>query len=410
MNTQPFNGPGHRVHVGRQPVYDREYELVGYELLFRGGPTASAAAASGAQATSRVLVNLFSEFGMDQLTGGRLAFINLTGEFLRGELPLPFDPEGTVLEILETVEVTDEVIDGVRALVDRGFTIALDDFVFGRGHEPLLELASYVKLDVLGVEPTDLAAQVHACRRHPHLKLLAERVETPEDVRLTRDLGFDLFQGYAFGRSQVLSLDTLAPSRLRYLELIDRLLRPDIEMDEVTAMVQSDPALAYRVLRAANSASAGLSRKVSSIHDAVLLMGLTRLRHWLILMTVSDLTGTSAETVVSVLVRARLCQTLADRAGVAGEQAFTAGLLSGLSDMLAVSPESLVARLSLDTELAGAVTGSTGRLGSLVAVAREYDKGGDSAELLLPVVAEDLARSYLSAVSWAMRATAAVRD
>lgn len=398
----------HSVHVGRQPIYDRDRELVGYELLFRGGPTATKAARSGAQATSQVIVNMFAEFGMEQLTGRHLAFINLTREFLTGELPLPFDPQGTVLEILETVDLDDDVVEGVHRLVQQGFTLALDDFVFRSGHERLMRLATYVKLEVLGVPREVVAERVAACREYGHLKLVAERLEDEDDLRFALDLGFDMFQGYALGRAQVLSLETLTPSRVRHLELVDHLAQSEIDVDEVAMMVATDPALSFRVLRATNSASAGLRRKVSSVHDALMLLGMTRLRHWLALMLLSDIAESDEEHVSFVLVRARLCQALAEGTGVSGDAAFTAGLVSGLADLLNAPPAELVSRLSLDENVSGAVVDGLGRLGSILGVVREYEAGG------LPQVSgksdDDLVRAYLSAVDWTMRTVAAVRD
>src|SRR5687767_5424388 len=99
-----------RIHVGRQAIYDTNLELVGYELLFRADAGKNVATASGAQATSRVIVNTFTEFGLDQLIGSRLAVINMTREFLVGDLPLPFEPGNTVLEVLETIDVDDAVV------------------------------------------------------------------------------------------------------------------------------------------------------------------------------------------------------------------------------------------------------------------------------------------------------------
>jgi c-di-GMP-related signal transduction protein len=139
----------HLVHVGRQPIFDRGGEVVAYELLFRGSADAVDAGRRDTYATSHVIVNTFTEFGMAEVVGDRLCFLNLTAEFLTGELALPFGPEQVVIEVLETVAIDDTVLDGISALADAGYRIALDDFVWASGHERLLGLASYVKLDLL---------------------------------------------------------------------------------------------------------------------------------------------------------------------------------------------------------------------------------------------------------------------
>src|SRR3712207_4553219 len=201
------------VHVGRQPIYDRAGDVVAYELLFRDAAEATRATQRSADATSRVIVAAFTEFGLDRLVGERACFINVTREFLVGDLPVPFVPDQSVLEIVETVDVDDAVVDGVRGLVDRGFTVALDDFTVG-AHERLLDFATYVKIDVLGVDHEVVEEAVRRCRRSPHVQLVAERLETPEDLRRAMDLGFDFFQGHVLGHPHVVTTTSLSPARM----------------------------------------------------------------------------------------------------------------------------------------------------------------------------------------------------
>jgi len=268
----------HNVHVGRQPLYDRAGAVAGYELLFRGEAGAVSASEQGAYATSQVLVSAFTEFGLEHLVADRIGFVNVTREFLVGELPLPFAPGQAVLEVLETVPVDDEVLAGVTALVDRGYQIALDDFQFNNSSARLLDLASYVKIDMLGIPPSILTALAIRCRVYPRLKLVAERVDTEEQLALAHKLGFELFQGYALARPQVLTTVALAPSRLTTLRLLALVNDEDADMTEVATEVSQDPALTVRLLKAANSASAALNRTLESVRDAAVLIGLNQLR------------------------------------------------------------------------------------------------------------------------------------
>ena len=340
------------LHIGRQPLYDWTGAVFGYELLFRGAADEVEASRRSAFATSQVIVNAFTEFGLEQLVGGRKCFINLTRDFLVGDLPLPFDPDHAILEILETIEIDDEVVAGVERLVEQGYEIALDDFVFGLGHERLLGLASYVKLDLLIREEDELTEVVEQVRRYPRIKLVAERVETDEHVMMAGRVGFELLQGYAVGRPQVLSAVALSPSRLRRLELLGELTADDADIAKVVSVVTRDPALSYRVLRATNSAAAGLPRKVSSVRDAVVLLGSDRIRQLVALMLISDIAETADEEQPSAtMARARLCQTLAERLGLPGDAAFTVGLLAGVADLIAEPIGELVARLPLTVEV-----------------------------------------------------------
>ncbi len=406
----PVDSGWHRIHIGRQPIHDGDGALVAYELLFRSHSQAKGATARGAEATSQVIVNAFSEFGLERLAGPNLCFINLTREFLVGELPLPFDSGSVVLEVLETVRIDDEVIEGVRRLAEQGFAIALDDFVLGNDHERLLEVASYVKLEVSGIDRELLRERIAVCRAYEGVRLVAERLETEEDLEFARELGFELFQGYLLGRPRVLSLDTLEPSRLRHLELISKLADEDTDIDEISEIITSDPALSYRILRAANSAATGLWSQISSINDAVVILGTQRLRHWVTLMLLSDVVGVDGdvdnERMSHVLMRARLCQLLSRSLGLPSDKAFTVGLLSGIADLLGVPAEELIAHLALSHDVSFAIVEEGGPLGSVVTTARAYESG------LLPenggAHGEDLAHAYLKAVDWSMNIVTSV--
>jgi EAL and modified HD-GYP domain-containing signal transduction protein len=396
------------VHVGRQPVYDRAGEIVGYELLFRASQQAVGASRNGTEASSQVIVNAFTDFGLEQLVGRRLGFVNLTRDFLVGDLAVPFDTELAVLEVLETVRVDAEVTAGVTALVEQGYRIALDDFEFGSGHEQLLPLASYVKLQVAGIDRDLVAAAVEACRGWPDAQLVAERLETAADLRFARDLGFDLFQGYLLGRPQVFSAAALSPSRLRRIELLVHLGRPDVDLDLISSIVMLDPALSYRMLRATSSAAVGRRRPVSSVHEAMVLLGTTRLFQWLSLMAISDLGSPGEEHLVPILSRARMCQLVAERLGLNAASAFTLGMLVGVGELLSTPAAELGAQLPLTEEVAAALIGGTGQLGNVLTAVRAYERGTMPTQAGAAVSGPVLARAYLAGLDWAMRTYQAV--
>jgi c-di-GMP-related signal transduction protein len=388
------------VHVGRQALYDRAGELVGYELLFRAHAQAIEASERGAYATSQVIITAVTEIGIAPLVGDRLCFVNLTREFLVGELPLPFDHRQVVLEVLETVDIDDEVIAGVAALVAQGYRIALDDFVFQLGHERLLELATFVKIDVLDADTAGIAAAVALCRRYPQLQLVAERVETEAQLAFARDLGFDLFQGYLLGRPQVVSVTALTPSRLRRIELLALLVGPDIPLSRVVDLVTSDPALSLRLLAAANADALGLPVQVASVHDAILLLGARRLRDWATLMLVSDLQESDGQHLSAAVTRARMCENLAERISVPAEPAFTVGMISAVAELIGQPVAELVPRLSLNQEVTDALVTGAGPLGELLAVVAAYEMSDLPALVAAPLPTGEAARSYLDAVAW----------
>lgn len=400
-----MNPGAHLVHVGRQPIFDRSGAVVAYELLFRGNPEAVEAGRQDTFATSQVLINTFTEFGLAEVAGDLLCFINLTSEFVTGKLTLPFGPEQVVLEVLETIAIDDEVVAGVTALTEAGYRVALDDFVWGSGHERLLALASYVKFDLLDGDLSDLDRTVAEIRRHPGVQIVAERLETAESIALADHYGFELRQGYALSRPQVLTAASLSPSRMRRLELLAALSTPDASLERVLSIIASDPALSLRVLRASNSAAAGGSSRVSSVRQAVVLIGLVRIKQWAMLMVIDDVAGATEEQMVATLTRARLSEFVADTVGASPDTAFMAGLITGVADLLGQTHAAMARQLPLSADLTAALVDGTGPLGEVLRTVNAYEEG----ELTEIAGGRPMAGRYMDAISWSARTVRATR-
>jgi EAL and modified HD-GYP domain-containing signal transduction protein len=392
------------VHVGRQPIYDRAGRLSAYELLFRDNPEAGTATRRTATASSRVIVTAFTEFGLRQLVGSRTCFINLTREFVVGELAVPFGPAQVVLEILETIDVDDRVVDGVARLVEQGYTIALDDFNYG-GHERLLDLADYIKIDILGTEPSQVAATARWCRQNSRAGLIAERLESDEHLRMALDCGFDMFQGYVLGRPKVMSTVGISAARISRLRLLSALAVDVVDFDEVISLISRDPTVTYRLLQATNAAASGVRVRVSSVQEAAVMLGLDKVRHWVTLMLLSDLAEASEDQLTSTMTRARVCQILAEQLGRPGDAAFTMGLLSGVADLIGQPASDLAAQLPLSEAVRSALADGSGELGHVLVAVRDYERGLLEAAATL-VGPDHLVSAYLAAVGWSTNALA----
>jgi len=347
------------VHVGRQAIYDKTNRVVGYELLFRHTGNAAGASDSGDGATTAVIVNTFTQFGFDELVAGRLGFLNLTRAFISGALPLPFGPESVVLEIPNTLDLDETLITGVRRLAAQGYRIALDDFHWRPGIENLLQVAHYVKIDMLSGDAATLDHAVDTMTRcRPYrVQFVAERIENDEILQACLALGFDLFQGYHLRRPQVLSTDAISPNHASAVRLLGQLSNSNVNIDDVVSLVQLDVALSYRLLRIANSAGSGITRQVVSIREALVLVGLAKLRAWLVLIALTDATSSGDDRLGPVVARARTCELLTDgRRGVRKDLAFTIGLLHGLAELLGVTIEELAQRLNLNEMVGDAIS------------------------------------------------------
>src|SRR5436190_6421410 len=271
-------------HLARQPIVDRRRQVHAFEVLFRKTASADRCDDGGDQATAGVILRALMGLGIQRITEGRLAFINVTERLLDVDgLEFILPPETVVLEVLETIEPSARLVRRLQALREAGFRIALDDFEHSPEFAPLLEVADYVKIDVKALSESELRRHAKLKESHP-ASFLAEKVETYDDFRRCLDLGFDLFQGWFFCKPETLGGSQAHANRLTAIQIIARLHQPDVPINEVTQLVSLDPALSYCVMRVANSTLYTRPVEVKSIHDGVTRLGVAGLRRWISVM------------------------------------------------------------------------------------------------------------------------------
>ncbi len=388
------------VFIGRQPIYDKNLKVMAYELLFRSGEGNHAAIRDGDQATSEVILNTFTEFGLDRIVGEHLAFINLTRGFLLGEHPLPVVHERVVLEILEDTVIDADIIAAVHRLARDGFAIALDDFIYHPDLQPLVDVADYIKLDVLNMDRETVREHVALLRRQP-VKLLAEKVETQDDFAFCKELGFDYFQGYFFCKPNIIKGRRTPNNQLSMLRLLSKLNEPDISLDELEALIVQDVALTYRLLRYINSAHTSLNRNVDSIRKALVMLGLNTVRSLASLVALSRVDDKPSELMTMSLVRARMCEQVARRLGEKdSERYFTVGLFSVLDALLDMPMEEVLTSLPLADTLKDALLHHAGKPGEVLRCVTAYDQGlwSEVDSLLDAATLRDI---YLESIGWA---------
>lgn len=387
-----------RFMVGRQPIFDTKLDVRGYELLFRdpGAPRPG-----GDAMTADVLVRAGLDIGLGALVGNKLAFVNVTRRFLVGDQEIPFPPEQTVIEILDSLASDADAVAVCRRLVREGYTLALDDPAWASQSGPLLELISIVKLDVLALDAEHLEAEVGRCFELG-VELVAEKIETHEQMAKCRQLGFDLFQGYLLSRPELVEGDALSPSRLSCLRAMNELCNPQAEAEDIQRIVESDAALSYRFLRLAGEGAArGMYRRISSVREGVLLLGRHRLRAWIMLMLLAGTTEGANEQLHIAMTRARMSELMAARLAPGhAEPAFTVGLVSALDLFLGAPLPKIIDNLGLAEELIDALLEKSGVLGHVLADVLAWELGGEELRLRSGLSLSSLERSYLEAVAW----------
>ncbi|HVX39847.1 MAG TPA: EAL domain-containing protein, partial [Gemmatimonadaceae bacterium] len=300
------------IHVARQPIFHLGHGLFGYELLYRRNESISRADGDDAFMSAEVIASALLGIGLHTLAGSGIAFINFSrGQLLNDSWRL-FDPAAVMIELLETVECTPDTLEACRRMVDDGYRLALDDYVVADASRPLLELASIVKIDVLGRTRDDLELTVKQLA-DANVRLLAERVETATVRDMCASLGFELFQGYLFSRPETLTKADVSAGQLAIMRLMNLLQDPATTDAELEAAFQADVALCYKLLRIVNAAAVG-GRGVSSIAHAIRLVGREMLHRWLSVILVASLGrkgDVTRELAVAAITRARMCELVA---------------------------------------------------------------------------------------------------
>ncbi len=388
------------IFVGRQPIYSRRLELYAYELLYRGADVDFADFEEGDRATSQVLLNTFTDFGIERVVGGHLAFVNLTRGFIIGEYPLPVPRTQVVLEVLEDVEPDEEVLAGLRDLRQRGFRIALDDFVYDERFQPMLELADIVKIDVLGMGDEEIV-QAYERLKPYGVKLLAEKIETRAQFDLCFEIGFDFFQGYFLAKPNVVMGSTVVPSRMNLLRLLSEIQSPSCEFERVQDIVSQDVSLSYKLLRHINAAIYGMPRRIDSIKETVVYLGLDAVKNIACLSLLSDMEDTPHELLVTSMLRGRMCENLARLHGVReAHPYFTVGLFSILDAMMNSSMSKIIAKLPLTEELQEALVDHSGPLGEALSATLAYEVGDWERVHCFGLSRSQIKHAFLDAVAW----------
>ncbi|MHB1297452.1 MAG: EAL and HDOD domain-containing protein [Gemmatimonadaceae bacterium] len=351
--------------IARQPIFDFDRRLAGYELLYRDAAEAQSAPddVGNVDMTKATMVAAILDIGLDQLTGPTPAWINVPRELLLDRSVELLDPSRVVIEILESVTPDREVVEACRSLREKGYELALDDFAGDPSYEPLLKLAHIVKIDAQGGTREALRARVDALRPH-RVRLVAERIEDREQFAACGAMGFRYFQGYYFRRPEVVQRRVLPVTMLRVSKLLELVSDPRIGDQRLEDELRADPGLSVKLLRIVNSASSG-HRGVSSIRHAVQLAGRRALHRWLALLWVHSSPAANdidREAVLLALECGRFCELLAIETGQRGqaETLFLVGMLARLDAALGIPMETLVRQMGVAPEVAAALRGMPG--------------------------------------------------
>jgi c-di-GMP-related signal transduction protein len=394
--------PGLRF-VARQPILTADEKVFGYELLFRDG-IENYFRDGDSDAASRSTLDSSLLLGLDVLCGKHYAFVNCTRDVLAKDYAILLPPRQTVIEVLETVQPDEIVVAACQRLKQAGYLIALDDFIANGPREPLTEIADIIKVDLRSTAPGQLNAIVR--RYGTRHRLLAEKVETREEFQASRDRGFLYFQGYFFRRPEVLTARDIPRNLANYLQMLQEVSRPELDLRVIEKLIKSEASLCYRLLRYLNSARFCFGNEIRSVQHALTMLGEREIRRWVQLVAALGAGQTkSSELVLSALVRARFCDLLSPKVAHGGSDLFLMGLMSLMDAILEMPMSEVLDKVPLDKAIKSVILGGPSHLRTVfrLMLAQESGEWPAVSELtrLLHVSNDHVADAYWRAMGWA---------
>jgi EAL and modified HD-GYP domain-containing signal transduction protein len=394
------------VFIARQPIFDTHEKVFGYELLFRSGLDNMFTHADPNQATSRVIADSFFLLNISELTGGKRAFINVTREVLLKEYLYLVPKDLIVVEILETVTPDPEVVAACKKLKGEGYLLALDDFVCKEEYSPLVALSDFIKVDVLS---TEVEMQRSLAREFvPRgIRLLAEKVESAPVHQGALTMGYTYFQGYFFSRPKIISGKDIPGYKLHYLRLLQEIHRREADLKQMGQIIRHEVSLSFKLLRYINSAFFGLRNRISSVMQALVLLGEKEIRKWVSLIAMAHMgEDKPEELLVHAVTRAKFCESLACCADLAErkEDLFLMGMFSQLDAILDRSLVDVLREIPIAEDIKAALLGEENSFRTVYEFALSCELGHweKFSELARRIGVDEAvsSRLYLDAIRW----------
>lgn len=395
-------------YAARQPILDREKKLIGYELLFRDGVDNVFPDIDGDEATSRLIEGSQFNFGLEDLTDNKLAYINFTLETLQKGYPTLLGKDQIVVEILETIQPGKRLLALVKDLHQKGYKLALDDYI----HQPVWRhfypFIDQIKIDFLATDTDTIKTIIAELKPYPHIKLLAEKVETHEKYKLALDLGFSYFQGFFFSKPEMVQSKTLPPSEMALAELLYETSTSEMNLKKITEVFERDVNLSYKLLRYSNSAAFKRRAEISTIKQALIVLGAEEIKKFLSLLFAAQVAADKpAELIRLSLTRARFAELLAINHGKLKDtgMAFLTGMMSLMDAILDEEMQSVMKKLPLSNDIKLALLNEEGVLAQYLRLVKRYEQanwqGAEAIQQELGLAASKVPDAYHDAVNWA---------
>ena len=393
------------VFVARQPIFNTQKKIYAYELLFRTGVTNGFPDVEGNIATTSLLSSSFFTVGIEKIAAGKLAFINFTEDLLLKGTPELFPQEKLMIEVLEDVDPSSDIIQKCREFKEKGFELALDDFVYSKKFDELLGLSNIIKVD-FRLTPLDVIETMVASLKGHDCKLLAEKVETYEEFEKAISLGFEYFQGYFFAKPEVLQNKDLSASQLTMMRLISNINNAEFDVAALEKLVIQDVSVSYKLLNYINSAHFSRVQPISSIRQAISFLGEKQFKMFVSLVATSKLaSGKPTELIRLSIIRARFLEQVGTALKMDSNEMFLLGLFSLIDAMLDQKMGTILKKLPLSDNINAALRDRSGDLFYYLRLVETYESGNwvafRYAQKHTGLDSKTIVEFYMDAITWA---------
>ncbi len=403
------------IYVARQPIFDINDKTVAYELLYRSSTVNNYQHTNGDQATTDVIVNSFLNIGIKELSNGKPCFINFTEKLLKLGVPSYFNPLSIVVEILETVELNEEILNICKELKAHGYTIALDDFFVSQWNDLTIQLLNYIdiiKIDFRSTSRSDRQEMIRFIKNR-NIHFLAEKVETIEEYLQAKEDGFVYFQGFYFSKPVILNSYDIPSYYHSYFQILKEIECPEPDLEKIKNVIEKDISLSYKLLRLINNPVFRPRNEVSSIKQAIILLGLNEIKKWIYVLAIrgvekwTDGGSKEREIIELSLKRGKLGELIGKKVGreVLASKYFLMGMFSLMDSLLHHPMETLLEDLPLSNELKDALSGEKNDDYAMLQFLKDIEHAFlENQELMFNptfMPKEELFRLYAEASDWA---------
>ncbi len=364
-------------YVARQAILDRDKNVFGYELLFRDGKQNCFPNIAPDEATSKILASNHLTLGLDEITGGKISFINFYEDTLLYRFPTSLDPMGVVIEIVETAPISNALLAACKHIKQLGYRLALDDHDFDPKWDVFLPFIDIVKVDIRESDYDTIKRNVPKFKE-AKVKLIAEKVENYKEFEQYHELGFDYYQGYFYAKPEVIKQKNIPSSKLSLIELIGESSKMEMDFNKINGIIERDVALSYMLLRFINNPLVNKRNKITSLRHALNYMGEVELKKFIALLALANLGDEKPMELLQVsLVRAKFCELLAQHRHESENppKGFLVGLFSAIDALLDRKMEDIVGNLPLTEDLKLALCGQKNNLLFYLEIAKTFETG-----------------------------------